>query len=91
MVINQVNVERVTIDEAENNPPVARYRDAPYTLHVALESVRAVARQIEIDRALRSIQVAENVGDPAHLIRTDPARVAFVKAFQAPVPERPNH
>jgi hypothetical protein len=53
--------------------------------------VKAVARQVEVSRALRSIQVTKNIRDPARLIRTDLARVPLVEKFQTPVPERPDH
>jgi hypothetical protein len=81
VVVHQINVERVTVNEAENNPPVAGYRNALHALKIALESVKAIARQIKIRRPLRPIQVTENVRDPAHLISTDPARFPLVEAF----------
>jgi hypothetical protein len=40
--------------------------------------VKAVARQIEIRRALRFIQVTENIRNSAGVIRADLARVPFV-------------
>lgn len=68
VVVHQINIERVAVDKAEHNPPVAGYRSAPRALQVALESVETIARQVEVGRALRSIQVTQNVGDPARLI-----------------------
>jgi hypothetical protein len=44
MIIRQINIERVTVNKAENDAPVARYRDAPQTLEAALERMKAVAR-----------------------------------------------
>jgi hypothetical protein len=91
VVVHQINVERVTVNQAENNPTVARYRNAPQAPKVALEGVKAVARQVEVGCTLRSIQVTKNVRDSARLIGTDLARVPLVEAFQTPVSERPYH
>jgi hypothetical protein len=91
MVVCQINIECVTVHEAENDSPVSRYRDAPYALQSSLEGVKAVARQIEVRRMLRSIQVTQHVRDPARLIGSDLACVPLVEALQTPVPERPDH
>jgi hypothetical protein len=91
VVVHQINVERITVNQAENNPPVAGYRNAPHALKIALESMKTVAGQIKIRRPLPPIQVTQNVRNPAHLIGTDLARVPLVEVFQAPVPERPYH
>lgn len=53
-------------------------------LKMAFESVKAVARQVEVSRTLCPIQVTENVRDPARLISTNLTRVAVVEKFQAP-------
>src|SRR5208283_571218 len=87
-----IDIERVAVDKAERNPPVAGYRGAPRAPQAALESVETIARQVEVRWALRRIQVTQNVGDPARLIGANLARVPLlVQAFQAPVPERPDH
>jgi hypothetical protein len=91
VVVHQINVERVTVNQAENNPPVARYRNAPQAPKVALEGVKAVARQVEVGCTLRSIQVTKNVRDSANLIGTDLTRVAVVKELQSPATKRPDH
>ncbi len=79
MVIHQINIERVTVKKTKNNSPVARYRNAPCALKAALESVETIARQVEIGRPLRSIQVTQNVRDPAHPISSDFAWVALLE------------
>jgi hypothetical protein len=91
VVVHQINVEGVTVNQAENNPPIARYRNAPRALKATLESVKAVTWQVEVRRALRSIQVTKYVRDSANLISTNLARVALVEEFQSPVTECPDH
>jgi len=48
VVVHQINVERITINKAENNPPGAGYRNAPHALKAALEGVETIARQGQI-------------------------------------------
>jgi hypothetical protein len=92
VVIHQINIERVTVNEAEDNPPVAGYRSAPRALQVALESVETIARQVEVGRALRCIQMTQNVSDPARLISANLAGIPLLEqAFQTPVPESAYH
>jgi hypothetical protein len=91
VVVHQINVEGIALNKTENNPPIARYRNAPHALQSAFESVKAVARQVEVSRALRSIQVTKNVRDSANLIGTDLTRVAVVKELQSPATKRPDH
>jgi hypothetical protein len=81
VVVHQINVERVTVNKAKNNPPVSGYRNAPHALKVALEGVETIARQGKIGRALRPIQVTQNVRDPANLISRDSVRLPLVQAF----------
>jgi len=81
VVVHQIDVERVTVNKAENNPPSAGYRNAPHALKVALERVETIARQGKIGGTLRPIQVTQNVRDPANLIGRDFVRLPLVQAF----------
>ena len=91
MIIGQIDIERIAIGKTENDPPIARYRNAPHALEIAFQRVKTIARQIEVRGVLGPVQVAKNVRDPARPIGTDFARLALVEAFQTPVAERPYH
>ena len=79
MVVHQINIERVAVHKSERDPPVAGYRGAPRSLQFALESVERLARQVDVSRTLRSIQVTQKVGGPARLIGSNLARVSLLE------------
>jgi hypothetical protein len=76
VIVHQVDVESVPVFEAENNPPVARNRNAPYIFQATLETVEPITRQIKIGWTLRAIQVCQYIRDSLPLIRANLARVA---------------
>jgi hypothetical protein len=92
VVIHQINVESVPILVTKDDPPVTGYRHTPLAPLVASKRVEAIARQIEIGRVKRHVQVSQYVGNPADLIGADPTRIPLLKqAPQAAVPERLYH
>ena len=88
MVIHQIDIKGVAVEQAKHDPPIPRYVDTPHSFERALQSMKAVAGQIEVRWFARPVQVSQNVLDPVHLIRTELAAIAFLEQpFEAPMPE----
>jgi hypothetical protein len=63
MVINQINVERVTLFKAKDNAPVAADTDAPKPFQVAFQRMKTPAgKQSYIPGASGFVDRQENVG-----------------------------
>ena len=63
MIINQVNVERVTFFKAKDNAQIAANANAPKTFQVAFQRMQSPAgKQSDFVRTCRLVDCQENVG-----------------------------
>ena len=64
VVINEIDIDRLAIAEPENDAQVAADAYAPVVGKGALKRVHAVARNVEIARAYRGVEVGQDAADP---------------------------
>jgi hypothetical protein len=92
MVVSQFNVKGVLSLKSEDDAPIGPHGHRPESLQVALQRVRAIARQIESLWRCRRI---ENRKDSFHRVQQvgpDPASVAaLIEAPETPMLEAPDH
>ena len=79
VVIDQPYVQCVSVLEAEYNPPVAGYGHTPIAFQLAPQWVKAIARQIEVGRGMRLVEVKQNIPNPAHLVGANAARIVVLE------------
>ena len=92
MIVDQVDVADASTFEAEDNPPVAGHRYAPKALEIALKSMQAIARQIQILRPLGHIQQAQDFLYRVRQVGAYPPSItSLVEPFQSAMPKAPNH
>jgi len=82
VVVNQINIEYVTIFEPEYDPPVTTDADAPVAFLIALQWVQAISWKVNVHRVERRVEMGQHIGNTPEFIRRDLARVAVLK--QAP-------
>ena len=89
MIVQKINIKRISNFERKNNMPVTGYGYTPIPFQLSEQGVKPIARLIEIRRMLRFIQMSKYACDPSRLIGADAARVVVLKkAFQTFMPER---
>ena len=92
MVIHQVNVVRVAVLEAEDDPPISRHGDAPEPLQVAFERMEAIAVNIKIPYLMRDIEARQSGLYPINEVGANLASIAaLVEPLEAASPKAPNH
>jgi hypothetical protein len=70
MVVDEIDVEGVTLFEPENQPPVSGDGHAPMTLQFTLQRVQTpTGEQRDVGGLLGRIDGGENVGDLLRLTR----------------------
>ena len=79
MVIHQINIENITVFEAEDDAPVTADADAPAPFPVAFQRVQAISGKVNIRRTLGGIEMGQHIGDATHLIGSDLAGVPILK------------
>ena len=84
MIIHQINIKRIAIFKPEDDSPIARDRDTPHASHFALQRMRPVTGQFDIEWMERPMQVTKHVINPPDLIRPDSARVGLRKETLEP-------
>jgi len=63
VVIDQIDVVRISAGEAEGDAPVPAYYDRPDSLLVSLQFVKALSGASEIARARCGVEHRKNVGN----------------------------
>ena len=92
MIIEIIDVHRVAVGKAEYDPPVGADRHGPKTSELALQCVQPETRQVHVLNCASRIETGKDVTQFHGVFGADPARIVlFVKAFQPPVPNRPDH
>jgi hypothetical protein len=92
MVVDQINIDGVASIEAKDDPPISRDGDRPEALQGALQRVQPQSREIHLSGHCCHIEAGKysrNFVDDGRL-QTSPF-VLPVQAFEAFVPETPNH
>ena len=70
MVVDEIHLERITVLEPENQPPVSGNGHAPKTLQLTLQRMQALAwEQRDVGGLLGRVDRGENVGDLLRLTR----------------------
>jgi hypothetical protein len=71
MVVNQIDIEGVTILEAENDPPVSPYGNAPELLEITFQTMEFKSGQVQVFRLSRPIQNEKDVFHFFEVIRVN--------------------
>lgn len=91
MVIQQIDIGRVSALEAEDDPPIGPYRYAPEPRQLALERMQAKARQRHVIGSRRAIQARQHNPDLIDVLGVHPTPVVdLVQAPQAAMLEVPD-
>jgi len=92
VIVDEIHVLAGAVLKAEDNPPVRPDSDRVKALAVALHSVKAQRREIDVRQALGNRKNRENVLDALDMVGIDPAPVAaLVQPLQPLMPEAFNH
>jgi hypothetical protein len=92
VIVDQVDIERMTGLEAEDDPPVARYGDCPKAFHVSPEGVKLEAREIHLLRFVGFVEASEDTPDLVHPVGGKTSSVVlFIEPLEPPMPEAPDH
>ena len=92
MIVDQFNVKRIGVLEAEYDSPIRAHGYRPKPLKVALERMQAVARQVKILRRRCVIEDGQYFLNCIREIGPYPAAVpALIKSFEAAMLETPDH
>jgi hypothetical protein len=92
VIVNQINVKRIAVLKAKNDPPIGTYDHRPNTFKIANKRVKAETRTVHIFHRFRRIQEAENVFDLRDMGSAHTSVVAVLeKALKAFVAKADNH
>jgi hypothetical protein len=92
MVVEQVNIMRVSVCEAEGDSPIPAHGDRPNSLLVSLQFVQAPSRANKIERTCSGIEHSEDVGNAVSEGGINEARLALLEHLLEPlVAEAPDH
>src|SRR3974390_2552881 len=92
VIIFQIDVDCITFQPAECDPPVSARVDRIPASIAAAECMKTEAGQIHVLRPCCVVERAQNVGDTPRVLHTEPAPVSGrEEAFQGLVSERPDH
>jgi hypothetical protein len=93
VVINQINLHGVPVFiKTKEQPPVAGHMHGIKPCPIAAQRMQAQAWEIHIGGGMAGVQPSQKGAKALHLILFNAACVAaFVKGFQALMPEAPNH
>ena len=92
MVIEIINIQRVVVGKAEDDPPVGPDRHGPKAYERALQRMQLKTWQVHVRNRASRIETRKDVTQLPCVFGEDPARIVlFVKAFQPLVPNRPDH
>jgi hypothetical protein len=92
VVIDQINIRRVALLEAENDPPVRAHGDAPVPGKIAPQRMPPETRNVALRRPHSLVEPREHGGNFVHMVWVDLAAVVvFVKAAKAAMSKVPNH
>ena len=91
MVIDQIYVHRLTLDEAEDNAPVARNAHAPLLTSSAFQPMQPVTGQTHVVGRLRGCQfrqdatdtAREGLGQQSSIVSCNQSLQSFVRAPNA--------
>jgi len=64
MVIDQIDIDGLTFDEAAGDAPIAGHPDAPLAPPVALQGMEAVSGQVDILRLARVGEIRQDTPKP---------------------------
>jgi hypothetical protein len=77
MIVDQIEIERVAVLEAKNQPPIASDGNAPEAFKIALERVQPpTGHHIHFLNGFGRIQGGQNILDLVHLISRKPAALS---------------
>jgi hypothetical protein len=80
VVVDEIHIERITVFEAEDKPPVSGNRDAPNPLPLAFQWMKAPAgKQRDVGGLLRGIERREDIGNLLRLLRGKSGSVVRLK------------
>jgi hypothetical protein len=92
VIVSQINVKRVTILKAKNDPPVGTHDDRPNALKIANEKMKAKTWTVHVFHFFRRIQEAENVFDLLDVLGAHAFAVTILEqALKAFVAKADNH
>jgi hypothetical protein len=92
VVINVIDILRITLHKAEDDTPIRANRHCPKSLQAAPERMQAKTRKVHVIRSAGGIETRQDVSELSDLLRRQPTRiVVFMKAAQPFVPDRPDH
>jgi hypothetical protein len=69
MVIDEIDVDRITLSEVEDDPPVRTHRDRPESPKLALQRVQTEAVNVQIFHSLCGIERCENQSNSCDMLR----------------------
>src|ERR1700689_4782954 len=92
MVVHEVDVERLTVLEPEDDAPVGPHRNRPKALVIAGQRMKPKGRQLQRLNLLRGLQNRQNLPELSHMIGINAFRkVVLVELTQSLVQKAPNH
>jgi len=92
MIVFQIDVNRLSIQPAERDPPIAARVDGVAALIAPDERVKPEAGQVHVFGARCVVECAQDVGYPRRVLHAEPASVSGgEETFQSLVSERPDH
>ena len=92
MIVEVVDVDRLTLLEPEGDSPIAGHQHRKVTLQLAFERVQPQAREIQILRPAATIQQGQNVSQLLQMLRCySSRRPTVVERLEPSMLERPDH
>jgi hypothetical protein len=92
MIVDEIDVEHVSILKPKNDAPVRPHSDRPVALQVSGKRVKAKGMDVDIFDGLGNVQQCENLSNSIPMLRVNSARiVALEEPLQAAMPEADNH
>ena len=76
MVVDQIDIEGVSILDPEDDAPVAGYAHGPEAMEVAGQRVQHLARQVHVARSRGGLQGGQDALDLVEQPRIDPADIS---------------
>jgi len=71
MLIEIIDVDRISVFKAERYPPVPGYRHGPVASEIATQGVQPEARQVHVFRRAAAIEDSENVAQFLNVLWRD--------------------
>lgn len=88
MIVHKVDIRRLAILEAENDPPIGAHGQRPKPSEIAFQRMQPKGRIIEIGRLLGGVQQGQYLLDLAHMLGIHAfGIVVFEKLAQSFVPK----